>query len=132
MKSESLIISEKEHELLRRHCNDAILSDHNRKKLLIELANARIVDKEKFPKDVVCVNSEITFKETKTGQYFSFKIVWPLEADISQHKMSALAPLSIALLGYRKGALVDWEMPTGIKTFEILNVQQLHTMEIHS
>lgn len=125
MVQETLIVPEKEYELLRKHCSDSGLSNFNKNKLLAELAGARIIPAGALPADAVRVNSQVELRETGSGQLFSFQIVWPQDADIRNKKMSALAPLSIALLGYRSGALVDWEMPGGVKTFEILKVLQV-------
>ncbi|QHS57744.1 transcription elongation factor GreA [Mucilaginibacter sp. 14171R-50] len=124
MKTQYLIMPAKEHELLKKHCNHGNLSNYNLKKLTDELASASIIPKDQLPDDVVCLSAAIQFKEVLSGKHYAFSIVEPHEADIRQHKMSALAPLSIALLGYRKGALVDWQMPGGIMTFEILDVVQ--------
>ncbi|MBY0543344.1 MAG: GreA/GreB family elongation factor, partial [Sphingobacteriaceae bacterium] len=41
------------------------------------------------------------------------------------HKVSIFAPISIALLGYQTGDLIEWEMPDGIKEFKILEVTRL-------
>jgi regulator of nucleoside diphosphate kinase len=41
-----------------------------------------------------------------------------------QNKISVFAPIGIALLGYKVGSKVQWEMPNGLKTFEILGVEQ--------
>ncbi|RYU89962.1 transcription elongation factor GreA [Mucilaginibacter terrigena] len=124
MKIQYLIMPAKEHELLKKHCNHGNLCDYNLKKLIAELASASIIPRDQLPDDVVCLNASIQFREVLSGRHYAFSIVEPHEADISQHKMSALAPLSIALLGYHKGALVDWQMPGGVMTFEILDVVQ--------
>lgn len=125
MQIEPLIILENDLDLLKKHCKNGNLSDFNRAKLSNELANAKVIKSDDLPEDVVCVNSEIEFKEVDSGQRFAFHIVPPNEANIREMKMSVFAPLSIALLGYRKGARVEWEMPAGLKTFEILKVIQL-------
>jgi len=46
----------------------------------------------------------------------------PDAADIKKNKVSVLAPIAIALLGYRKGVNDRWEVPTGIQEFEVLKV----------
>ncbi|MCQ6958048.1 GreA/GreB family elongation factor [Mucilaginibacter aquariorum] len=124
MKIQQLIMPVKEHELLKKHCAHADLCDYNLKKLTAELAAANVIPKNQLPGDVVCFGAAIKFREVLSGKHYAFSIVEPHEADIGQHKMSALAPLSIALLGYPKGAFVDWQMPGGVMTFEILDVVQ--------
>lgn len=124
MRIQPLMMPPKEHGLLKKHCAHANLCDYNLNKLIAELKTASIIPKNKLPDDVVCLSAAIKFREVNSGKLYAFSIVEPHEADIRQQKMSALAPLSIALLGYRKGALVDWQMPGGIMTFEILEVVQ--------
>ncbi|MES2062627.1 MAG: GreA/GreB family elongation factor [Bacteroidota bacterium] len=124
MITQPLIMPAREHELLKKHCAHATLCDYNLNKLTTELKNASIIPKNQLPNDVVCLSAAIKFREVNSGKHYAFSIVEPHEADIRQQKMSALAPLSIALLGYRKGALVDWQMPGGVMIFEILEVVQ--------
>lgn len=122
MKTEQLIIVQKEMELLKKHLKDSNLSDYNKKKLLEELNSAKVVNEDELPGDAVCINSTVEIKESITGQKFTFEIVLPAEANMKKHKISVFAPIGIALLGYRVGSKVQWEMPDGLKTFSILNV----------
>ena len=49
-------------------------------------------------------------------------IVFPNEANIDDGKISVLAPVGIALLGYRVGDVVEWKVPAGVRTIEILEI----------
>ena len=44
------------------------------------------------------------------------------KADIKQRKISVLAPIGTALIGFRKGQQVAWHVPSGKKTFTIVDV----------
>lgn len=123
MEQEPLIMLMGDQELLKKHYRDANLSDFNKKRLYEELTTARIIKEEDFPEDVVCLKSTVAFKDIASGHQFNYKIVLPSEANIKEGRISIFAPLAIALLGYRRGAKVDWEMPAGIKTYEILSVR---------
>lgn len=124
MKTEQLIIIKKELELLKKHLLHSNMSDFNRNKLLAELKSANVVKEQDLPADVVCLDSTINIQEMTTKQNFTFHLVLPSEANVKQNKISVFAPIGIALLGYRTGSVVKWEMPNGIKTFEILSVIQ--------
>ena len=124
MKTEKLFILKHELELLRTHLLKSNLSPFNKKKLNDELESAKIMTEQDLPGDVVCLNSEVRIQEVEEGKIYNFKLVLPNEADITKNKVSVFAPLGIALLGYKKGALVQWEMPKGLKTFKILAVIQ--------
>ena len=50
------------------------------------------------------------------------QIVLPSSADVKQSKISILAPLSVAIIGFKENDQVDWELPAGIKTLKIVAV----------
>lgn len=129
MKKEQLIILKRELDLLKKHFKDCNLSDYNKKKLLSELESARVMKDDQLPEDAVCIDSEVEVREINSGQKFKFQIVLPSEANMKTNKVSVFAPISIALLGYRTGSQVQWEMPNGLKTFEILKVNHQRIKE---
>jgi regulator of nucleoside diphosphate kinase len=50
-------------------------------------------------------------------------LVYPEEANIQENKISIFAPIAMALLGYKKGDIVNWPTPGGkikIKIEDIL------------
>lgn len=46
----------------------------------------------------------------------------PVRADISKGLVSVLSPMGTALIGFREGESVSWQMPGGLKHFRILRV----------
>jgi regulator of nucleoside diphosphate kinase len=48
--------------------------------------------------------------------------VFPEEADIDENKVSVLAPVGTALLGYQAGDVVEWPVPAGLRKFRIQTV----------
>ncbi|MET3114793.1 regulator of nucleoside diphosphate kinase [Pedobacter sp. CG_S7] len=123
METEQLIIPKREYDLLMNHLKlSTNLSDFNKKKLNNELKKAKIVKKEVLPDNVIVIDSLVTIQDVKSGQEFSFHLVTPEEANMKKHKLSVLAPIGIALLGYTTDAVVDWEMPDGVKQFRIKKV----------
>src|SRR5689334_4606055 len=53
-----------------------------------EIGRARVLAKGKHPQDVVCMNSEVEFRDETTGKAQKVTLVYPAHADISQHKVS--------------------------------------------
>ena len=45
--------------------------------------------------------------------------MFPGEADIAQGRISLLAPVGTALLGYRVGDVVRWQVPGGLRRYRI-------------
>lgn len=94
----------------------------NFKKLYEELKKAQIVDSDHFPSDVVRLNSAVVIKDIQTKREMAITVVLPQHADIKQKKVSILAPIGTALIGFRKGQTVSWKVPSGKKDFKIMKV----------
>jgi regulator of nucleoside diphosphate kinase len=94
----------------------------NFSKLYEEIKKAEIVDAENFPADIVRLNSTVVIKDLKTKRDMTITIVLPQKADIKQKKVSVLAPIGTALIGFRKGQTVSWQVPSGKKDFMIMEV----------
>jgi regulator of nucleoside diphosphate kinase len=94
----------------------------NAEALRAELRKATLVDSDKFPGDVVRINSKVLVKTGKKNKVMQFVLVTPDESNIKENKISVMAPLGTALLGFRKGQRVKWRVPAGEKTFEIVDV----------
>src|SRR5690606_24285945 len=124
-----LMIVKKELELLKKHLKDSNLSDYNKQKLLDELKLAKVMKEDELPEDAICIDSLVNIQEVISGQKFNFQIVLPSDANMKLNKISVFAPIGIALLGYRVGSKVQWEMPNGLKTFEVLKVTQKKSID---
>lgn len=119
----ALLISQSDFDLLKTHLTRSgnNLSDFNKSKLSEELKSAKVVKDKDLPENVASLNSLVGIKNIESGQTFEFQLVLPGEADFKQHKVSVFAPIGIALLGYTIGSEIQWEMPDGLKTFEIIS-----------
>ncbi len=51
-------------------------------------------------------------------------LVFPAQADIGAQRLSVLAPVGTALLGYREGDEVEWLTPGGLRRLRIEKVIQ--------
>lgn len=87
-----------------------------------ELDRAHIVDATAIPRNVVTMNSRIRLKEMETGQESIYTLVFPSASNIDQNKISVLAPIGTAILGYRTGDRVDWLVPAGKRTVRIQDI----------
>jgi regulator of nucleoside diphosphate kinase len=84
-----------------------------------ELDRTHIVEPTALPGDVVTMNSRVRLKDMDTGEVKNYSLVFPAEADMTQNKISILAPIGTAILGYRAGDTVDWQVPAGTRTVRI-------------
>jgi len=87
-----------------------------------ELDRAHVVAPEEIPPDVITMNSTARVTFLQSGKTMDLVLVFPPDADIEKGKISILAPLGIALLGYRVGDTIEWEVPAGLRK---LKVQQI-------
>jgi len=46
-------------------------------------------------------------------------LVYPDEADITENKLSVLSPVGTAILGYRVGNIIKWDVPEGVAEIHI-------------
>jgi len=93
-----------------------------------ELEQARIVGAEEVPPDVVTLQSEVRVRDSGTGISSDYTLVSPIQADVRSGHVSVLAPLGTALLGYREGDEVEWQMPGGVRRLQIERVRQPQMM----
>jgi regulator of nucleoside diphosphate kinase len=89
-----------------------------------ELSRAAIVAPSELPDDVVAMNATVWFRELDLDEVEKYTLVYPPEADVVRNRISVLAPIGTALLGYRIGDVVQWRVPSGKRRFEIVDVVQ--------
>lgn len=87
-----------------------------------ELNRAKIVATEEVPPDVVTMNSKVRLEDVDTGEEMVFTLVFPEEADIPQDKISVLAPIGTAMLGYRVGDTFEWQVPAGLRRIKVKEI----------
>ena len=79
-----------------------------------ELARALVVVSEEIPKDVITMNSKVLLKDLDSQEEMTYTLVYPENADLLEDKISVLAPVGTAILGYRVGDVLDWPVPDGV------------------
>ena len=89
-----------------------------------ELEQAQVVLDGEMPADVVTLQSQVRVRDRETGMVSNYIVVLPAQADVSTGQVSVLAPLGTALLGYREGDEVEWQMPGGVRRLWIERVKQ--------
>jgi regulator of nucleoside diphosphate kinase len=68
------------------------------------------------------MNSTFEFRNLGEPETHTFTLVFPDEADLSQGKISVLAPIGTAVLGYKVGDVIRWRVPSGEKHFQISKI----------
>ena len=128
MKYDKVVVDRKELDVLK----NLFSAIHNEKdktyrlsfeKLMKEIDKAMVVDSAEMPLDVIRLNSMVTIK-TDFGGEKKFQLVIPAKSDLSQNKLSVMAPMGLALFGYAEDDEVEWEFPSGLNTIRITKVEQ--------
>lgn len=92
-----------------------------------ELDTADVVEPADVPADVVTMRSRVRVLDMASGEESTYTICYPGEANIDAGKLSVLAPIGTALLGYRAGDVIEWPVPGGVRVLKI--VELLHQPE---
>ncbi len=84
-----------------------------------ELARATVVPSKEIPPDIVTMNSKVRLSDMKTSEEMIYSLVFPKDANFSEGAISVLAPIGTAILGYAKGAVIEWPVPDGMRHIKI-------------
>lgn len=86
------------------------------------VANAKVIDESQVGTDKVQMLNKVKVLNLNAKQTMEFTIVGETEADFSKGKLAVTTPIAKALLGHRKGEVVEAKVPSGIIKFEILDI----------
>lgn len=84
-----------------------------------ELDRAEIVDPKDIPADVITMRSKVRLRDLVSGEDNIYSLVFPTEADFSEGKISILAPIGTAILGYKLGDTIEWPVPSGLRRLKV-------------
>ena len=91
--------------------------------LLTQELDRAIVNKEDvFDESIVRMKSKVTVEDLTTKQQMKIQIVMPSQSNIKEGKVSILAPICVAIIGFKENDEVEWQLPSGIKTLKIIAV----------
>ena len=51
-----------------------------------------------------------------------YELVYPADADLERNRISVLAPIGTAILGYRVGDVIEWKVPAGLRRLRVEEV----------
>ena len=103
--------------------NEQAMLEHKIAQLEERLLNARVIDANEIPKDVVSIGTKVKLKDMETNKSVEYVIVGSAEANPSQSKLSNESPVGKAIIGHKKGDVVEVAAPRGKLTFKILGIE---------
>ena len=86
------------------------------------IANARVIDETKIDKSKVQILSHVKLLNHTTNRQLEYTIVSENEANLREGKLAIGTPIAKALLGKKKGEIVEVTVPAGVLKLEILDI----------
>lgn len=86
------------------------------------LNNSRVIDESLISKDKVQILSKVKLLNHNNKREVEYTIVSENEANLREGKLAIGTPIAKALLGKKKGEVVEVTVPAGIIKFEILDI----------
>lgn len=86
------------------------------------LKNAEVIVDD--DSNVINVGCTVQLKDLDDGKEVEYRLVGSTEANILKGKVSNESPLGKALVGATKGEKIVFEVPAGVKNYEILDFQK--------
>lgn len=86
------------------------------------LANARLINEDAIGTDKVQILNKVTIRNTKNNQKMTYTLVAESEANLKEQKIAINTPIAQGLLGKKVGDVAEIKVPSGLMTFEILDI----------
>jgi transcription elongation factor GreA len=86
------------------------------------IANSRIIDESRIDTSKVQILNKVTIRNTKTNASMTYTLVSESEADLKTGKLSISTPIAKGLLGKKVGDVVEIQVPSGLMTFEVIEI----------
>lgn len=122
MKNTNLYLSSHDHRLLSQLIIGLPVKNAANDRLRGELARAVILEASTVPPTSVGLNSRVRFLDLDTNEQEEYVLTLPDIADPDHQRISILAPIGTALLGYSEGDEIEWPTPGGIRRLKLLHV----------
>jgi transcription elongation factor GreA len=88
-----------------------------------KIALAQVIDPKTIKSDKIVFGAKVNLFDIDTEQEVSYQIVGEDEADIKVGKISIGSPVGKALIGHRVDEEVTIVVPSGIKLYEVTNIE---------
>ena len=87
-----------------------------------QVASARVIDESQIGTEKVQMLNKVRVMNLNAKKEMEFTLVGESEADFAAVKLAATTPIGRALMGHKKGEIVEAKVPSGILRFEILDI----------
>ena len=88
------------------------------------LSRVKVLDEDQLSSDIIHVGSKVKIKDLEDGEILDYQIVGFSQADPGNGRISDESPVGKALIGHKVGETVEAETPSGILSFDILEISK--------
>ncbi len=85
---------------------------------------AKIIDESEIDTKTVQIGNIVTLHDIEFNEEIEYTIVGSTEVDLALNRISNESPMGVALLGAKKGEVVEVEAPAGIMKYKILAIKK--------
>jgi transcription elongation factor GreA len=103
--------------------NEQAMLEHKIAQLEERLLSARVITKKEISKDNVSIGSHVRLRDMQANKTFEYHIVGSAEANPAENKLSNESPVGKAIIGHKKGDVVEVSAPRGALKFKILEIK---------
>ena len=86
------------------------------------VARSRIIDESKIDNSTVSILNKVTIRNKSSNSVMEYQLVPESEANFKQGKIAVNSPIAQGLLGKKKGDVVQIKVPSGVISFEIIEI----------
>ena len=90
--------------------------------LEVKIRNAKVIDSKEIDTKTVQIGNTVELYDEEFKEEIEYTIVGSTEVNLAENKISNESPIGKALLGRKKGEVVDVDAPDGIIKFKILDI----------
>lgn len=87
-----------------------------------KLRYARIIDESEIDTKTVQVGNTVKVLDMEFNEEELYTIVGSTEVDLAQNKISNESPIGAALMGAKKGQIVEAQAPAGVIKYKIISI----------
>ena len=87
-----------------------------------KLRYAKIIDESEIDTKTVQVGNTVKILDIEFDEQLEYTIVGSTEVDLSQNKISNESPIGEALMGAKKGQIVEAQAPVGVIKYKIVSI----------
>jgi transcription elongation factor GreA len=88
------------------------------------LKNAKVIDEDEISRSKVTLGAVIKIRDEETQDETEYVLVGNKEEDIFRNRISSDSPLGAAIIGKRRGQIVDVRTPSGILRYRIVKISK--------